>query len=198
MDSRSPPSRGQASREQRRFAIAVIPAKAGIHDFGQPAPRSAPYAIARNVRAGGRATLSRIRDRSTSLRGISKAKSLDSRLRGNDGRGRSGSRRADYHSRLRGNDEQALVLLFPRSLSPRWRGAGPRRALSEHGCPIASAGALASLGDSRVPRPWPARLARRSILVARSTSDGLRRHDGMRRKGGVRSPTRCRNNGPPT
>ena len=29
---------------------------------------------------------------------------MDSRLRGNDGRGRSGLRRADYHSRFRGND----------------------------------------------------------------------------------------------
>ena len=62
---------------------------------------------------------------------------MDSRLRGNDGRGRSGSRRADDHSHphataraglltvegFRGNDGNSASPSSPRSLSPRWRGA---------------------------------------------------------------------------
>ena len=46
VDSRSPPSRGQAPRNDMTGVCAVIPAKAGIHDFRQPASRSAPYAVA--------------------------------------------------------------------------------------------------------------------------------------------------------
>ena len=86
-----------------------------------------------------------IRDRSTSLRGDSKARAPDSRLRGNDGRGRSGMRRADCHSRFRGNDGQASVPSYPR----RRESGGP--------CPNTDAATGAaqpdeSLGPMRIAR----------------------------------------------
>ena len=52
---------------------------------------------------------------------------MDSRLRGNDGWGRSGLRRADYHSRLRGNDINCLF--FGHS-----REGGNPFGRSEHEC----------------------------------------------------------------
>ena len=92
-------------------AFDVIPAQAGIHTAGP------------NTNACGRrrghSTRRRNRVRFMRLRRALVRKPMDSRLRGNDGRGASGRRRADYHSRLCGNDLGAatttmLMASFPR------------------------------------------------------------------------------------
>ena len=98
---------------------------------------------------------------------------MDSRLRGNDGRGtgqgrvrRSGMRewRTPMDSRLRGNDEQASLPSFPRNLSPRRRGAESTelqrglpservdRSLMSPPPAIAPAPAGATSGASEAPR----------------------------------------------
>ena len=49
------------------------------------------------------------------------ASGMDSRIRGNDGRGPSGKRRAGYRSRIRGNDRQFGLVLSSATLTQRWR-----------------------------------------------------------------------------
>ena len=105
---------------------------------------------------------------------------LDSRLRGNDGRGRSGSRRADCHSRLRGNDSMSVGDVIP---------ARPVLATTGSGSPQAASCAPRPPKVSRsirsVQRPCESR--RRAALPADPIS-GIARGARRRRQPRMRSP----------
>ena len=81
---------------------------------GARASAAAPMAASRTATAEFHAPPATVQRGAPPPASVFGSDPMDSRLRGNDGRGPSGIRRADYHSRFRGSDGNSTWSSFPR------------------------------------------------------------------------------------